>query len=42
MTDRDDIIDVLVRYATGIDSRDWTLLRTARRSWSLIARSETE
>ncbi|MET0896741.1 MAG: nuclear transport factor 2 family protein [Mycobacterium sp.] len=28
MTDRQDIIDVLVRYATGIDSRDWTLFRT--------------
>lgn len=27
MTDRDDIIDVLVRYATGIDSRDWLLFR---------------
>ncbi|AMO61477.1 bile acid 7-alpha dehydratase [Mycolicibacterium phlei] len=28
MSDRDDIIDVLVRYATGIDSRDWDLLRS--------------
>ncbi|KWX67948.1 nuclear transport factor 2 family protein [Mycobacterium sp. NAZ190054] len=31
MTDRDDrheIGDVLVRYATGIDSRDWPLFRT--------------
>ncbi|OMC32355.1 polyketide cyclase [Mycobacterium sp. GA-1841] len=28
MTDRDDIIDVLVRYATGIDRRDWPLFRT--------------
>lgn len=28
MTDRDDIVDVLVRYATGIDSRDWALFRT--------------
>ncbi len=27
MTDRDAITDVLVRYATGIDSRDWALLR---------------
>ena len=26
--DHDDIADVLVRYATGIDSRDWDLLRT--------------
>lgn len=28
MTDRDEIEAVLVRYATGIDSRDWPLLRT--------------
>ena len=28
MSDRRDITDVLVRYATGIDSRDWTLFRT--------------
>lgn len=28
MTDRDDIVDVLVRYATGIDRRDWPLFRT--------------
>ncbi|MCV7175164.1 nuclear transport factor 2 family protein, partial [Mycolicibacterium sphagni] len=28
MTDRDDIVDVLTRYATGIDSRDWTLFRS--------------
>lgn len=27
--DRADIIDVLVRYATGIDRRDWPLFRTA-------------
>lgn len=26
--DRQDISDVLVRYATGIDSRDWPLFRT--------------
>jgi 3-phenylpropionate/cinnamic acid dioxygenase small subunit len=26
--DRDAVEDVLVRYATGIDSRDWGLLRT--------------
>ncbi|MFB1297875.1 nuclear transport factor 2 family protein [Mycobacterium sp. pW049] len=26
--DRQDISDVLVRYGTGIDSRDWTLFRT--------------
>lgn len=26
--DRQDISDVLVRYATGIDSRDWSLFRT--------------
>jgi 3-phenylpropionate/cinnamic acid dioxygenase small subunit len=25
---RDDITDVLIRYATGIDSRDWELFRT--------------
>jgi 3-phenylpropionate/cinnamic acid dioxygenase small subunit len=25
---RDDVTDVLVRYATGIDTRDWPLLRT--------------
>lgn len=28
MSDREDITDVLVRYATGIDSRDWDLLRS--------------
>ena len=28
MTDRDEIVDVLVRYATGIDSRDWRLFRS--------------
>lgn len=28
MTDRQDISDVLVRYATGIDRREWPLLRT--------------
>jgi 3-phenylpropionate/cinnamic acid dioxygenase small subunit len=28
MTDRDDITDVLIRYATGIDRRDWPLFRT--------------
>ncbi|KHO25103.1 nuclear transport factor 2 family protein [Mycolicibacterium setense] len=28
MSDRDDIVDVLVRYATGIDRRDWPLFRT--------------
>jgi 3-phenylpropionate/cinnamic acid dioxygenase small subunit len=27
--DRQDISDVLLRYATGIDRRDWTLFRTA-------------
>ncbi|AFM18445.1 hypothetical protein Mycch_3713 [Mycolicibacterium chubuense NBB4] len=27
-TDRQDISDVLVRYATGIDRRDWPLFRT--------------
>jgi 3-phenylpropionate/cinnamic acid dioxygenase small subunit len=26
--DRQDISDVLLRYATGIDRRDWTLFRT--------------
>lgn len=26
--DRLDIVDVLVRYATGIDRRDWSLFRT--------------
>lgn len=26
--DRQDIIDVLTRYATGIDQRDWELFRT--------------
>jgi len=25
---RDDVADVLVRYATGIDRRDWTLFRS--------------
>jgi 3-phenylpropionate/cinnamic acid dioxygenase small subunit len=28
MTDRQDISDVLIRYATGIDRRDWPLFRT--------------
>jgi 3-phenylpropionate/cinnamic acid dioxygenase small subunit len=28
MTDRQDISDVLIRYATGIDRRDWSLFRT--------------
>lgn len=28
MTDRIEIADVLLRYATAIDSRDWTLFRT--------------
>lgn len=28
MTDREEIIETLVRYATGIDSRDWPLFRT--------------
>jgi len=28
VTDRDAIVDVLVRYATGIDTRDWALFRT--------------
>ena len=28
MDDRQDISDVLVRYATGIDRRDWALFRT--------------
>lgn len=28
MSDRDDITDVLLRYATGIDRRDWALFRT--------------
>lgn len=28
MSDREDIIDVLVRYATGIDRRDWDTFRT--------------
>ena len=28
MTDREDISDLLVRYATGIDRRDWALFRT--------------
>ena len=27
-TDREQITDVLVRYATGIDTRDWPLFRT--------------
>ena len=27
--DRQDIADVLLRYATGIDRRDWPLFRTA-------------
>ena len=29
MSDREDIIDVLTHYATGIDRRDWPLFRTA-------------
>ena len=28
MTDREDITEVLIRYATGIDRRDWPLFRT--------------
>ena len=28
MTDREDISELLVRYATGIDRRDWALFRT--------------
>lgn len=28
MTDHDEITNVLIRYATGIDSRDWVLFRT--------------
>ena len=28
MSDREDITDVLIRYATGIDRRDWPLFRT--------------
>ncbi|MDH6244303.1 nuclear transport factor 2 family protein [Mycobacterium sp. OTB74] len=28
MTDREDIAEVLIRYATGIDRRDWPLFRT--------------
>lgn len=28
MSDRGDIVDVLVHYAMGIDSRDWALFRT--------------
>ena len=28
MNDRDEISDVLIRYATGIDRKDWPLLRT--------------
>jgi 3-phenylpropionate/cinnamic acid dioxygenase small subunit len=28
LTDREDIAEVLVRYATGIDRRDWPLFRT--------------
>ncbi len=28
MSDRADIADVLIRYATGIDGRDWPLFRT--------------
>jgi 3-phenylpropionate/cinnamic acid dioxygenase small subunit len=27
-TDRDEIFDVLIRYATAIDTRDWALFRT--------------
>jgi 3-phenylpropionate/cinnamic acid dioxygenase small subunit len=27
-TDRDEIFDTLIRYATAIDTRDWTLFRT--------------
>ena len=26
--DRQDVSDVLIRYASGIDGRDWTLFRT--------------
>ncbi|KHO20184.1 polyketide cyclase [Mycolicibacterium setense] len=29
MSDREVIVDVLIRYATGIDRRDWPLFRTA-------------
>ncbi|MGV0808750.1 nuclear transport factor 2 family protein [Mycolicibacterium setense] len=29
MSAREDIADVLIRYATGIDRRDWPLFRTA-------------
>ena len=28
MSDRDEISDVLIRYATGIDRKDWPLFRT--------------
>ena len=28
MTDREQIVETLVRYATGIDTRDWPLFRT--------------
>ena len=28
MSDREEISDVLIRYATGIDRRDWPLFRT--------------
>ena len=28
LEDRQEIIDVLIRYATGIDTRDWPLFRT--------------
>jgi 3-phenylpropionate/cinnamic acid dioxygenase small subunit len=28
MSDRDDIADVLIRYATGVDSKNWPLFRT--------------
>jgi 3-phenylpropionate/cinnamic acid dioxygenase small subunit len=28
MSDRDEITDVLIRYATGIDTQDWPLFRT--------------
>lgn len=34
---RQDISDVLIRYATGIDRRDWTLFRTC---WTDDARIE--
>jgi hypothetical protein len=30
MSDREEIVDVLLRYATDIDRRDWALFRTVR------------